>query len=170
MVIFIVSCGRYFFINGYYDVFNLTKPGCRSANDFVLLLSFCLFFNFLLTTVLHFHAFLLIWRQFYGDLVSVDPDLRELRNSALHEEELVTLSSREPAEMPSRTSGSKNSSSTQLIISESPEAAIKTPPVPTEVSRTTVEEPSGRSGGLQLSKNTGQNGMSIFQGYCFVLN
>ncbi|XP_038902398.1 uncharacterized protein LOC120089033 isoform X2 [Benincasa hispida] len=95
---------------------------------------------------------------------SVDPDLREPRNSALHEEELVMFSSREPAETPSRTRGNQKSSATQPITSEPREPAVKAPPVHTEVSRTTVEESSGHNGGLQLSNNTGRNGMSIFQG------
>ncbi|XP_023526845.1 uncharacterized protein LOC111790226 isoform X2 [Cucurbita pepo subsp. pepo] len=101
---------------------------------------------------------------FYGDLVSVDPGLRDPRSSALHEEELVTFSSRESAVTTARTNGNQNSSATQSIISESEVAAIAAPPVYTEVSRTRIEEPSGHSGGLQLSNNTGRSGMSIFQG------
>ncbi|KAL4024342.1 hypothetical protein IC575_012690 [Cucumis melo] len=101
--------------------------------------------------------------RFYVDSISVDPDLREPRNSSLHEEELVTFPSREP-ETPLRDSADQSSSSTQSIISEPAEAAIKVPPVHTEVSRTAVEESSRLSGGLQLSSNTGRNGMSMFQG------
>lgn len=81
----------------------------------------------------------------------------------------MTFPSREP-ETPLRDSADQSSSSTQSIISEPAEAAIKVPPVHTEVSRTAVEESSRLSGGLQLSSNTGRNGMSMFQGYCFILN
>lgn len=94
---------------------------------------------------------------------SVVPDCREPRNSALNEEELVKFASRGSAETPARTSGNEKSSATQSIISESPKAAVAAPAVHTEVSRTTVEESSGHTGGLQLSNNTGRNGMSIFQ-------
>ncbi|KAG6597033.1 E3 ubiquitin-protein ligase BRE1-like 1, partial [Cucurbita argyrosperma subsp. sororia] len=95
---------------------------------------------------------------------SVDPKSREPRSSALHEEELVTFPSEEPVATPATTSGDQNSSAAQSIVSESPEAAIVAPAVHTEVSRTTVEDSSGHSSGLQLSNNTGGKGMPIFQG------
>ncbi|XP_023538652.1 uncharacterized protein LOC111799531 isoform X1 [Cucurbita pepo subsp. pepo] len=95
---------------------------------------------------------------------SVDPKSREPLSSALHEEELVTFPSGEPVATPATTSGDRNSSAAQSIVSESPEAAIGAPTVHTEVSRTTVEDSSGHSSGLQLSNNTGGKGMSIFQG------
>lgn len=102
-------------------------------------------------------------------MISVDPDSGAPRTSALHEQELVTFSSRESVDTPATTSGHQSSRAIQSVISESPEATTAAPVVQTEVSRTTVQESSGHGGGLIVSNNTGRNGMSLFQGYCFCI-
>ncbi|OMP00713.1 hypothetical protein COLO4_12450 [Corchorus olitorius] len=92
---------------------------------------------------------------------SVEPTARDPRDSTVHEQELVAFPSAQTDESVIRDPPSLTGSRSTLSESSSPAA---TAPVNHEVTRASAGDLSETSGAIVQSNQSGQNGISIFQG------
>ena len=96
----------------------------------------------------------------------MEPAAGDSRDSIVHAPELVTFSSGQTEE--SVISDHPCSSGNSSTLSESSSHATNAPPNHVGVARASARDSSENTGAIVQSNHTGQNGISIFQGYGFL--